>query len=161
MATCTTPQNMSGKTLAVGYAIGCGNNNFLGLTYLPLGSINSKQLEMAANVDDNTSDLSGGFTSEFVINSSFNLTISGFLDTIDSALSAQNALIAYYVNEINAGRQPTVWIKISGPNYPRTWHNFMIFKGISEGHDISTSTESFDFSITNTGDSANKSVNLS
>jgi len=151
---------MIGKNLAVGYAIACGDATFTGLTYLPLGSINDKQLEFAANVDDNTSDLSGGTTSELVVNSSFNLTVSGFLDTDDDAETAQNALVQYFWDQINAGEQPTLWLKVSGPTYPRVWHIYMIYKGSTEGHGTTaTSTMSFDFGVTDTG-ATNAAVNL-
>ena len=161
MATCTTSSNMVGKTLVVGIAIdGCGDDVFTGLTYLPLGTINDKQLEFSANTDDNTNDLSGAVTSSIVVNTSFSLSVSGFLATDDSALSAQNALIQYYWDELNAGRQPTVWLKVSGPDYPRIWHVFANFTGSTEGHGTTaTSTISFDFETTDTG-VAQSAVNL-
>jgi hypothetical protein len=151
---------MIGKTLTVGYAIGCGDDIFTGLTYLPLGTVNDKQLAFEANTDDNTSDLSGAVTSSIVVNTSFTLSVSGFLTTNDSALSAQNALIQYYFDELNAGRQPTLWLKISGPDYPRVWHVFANFTGSTEGHGTTaTSTISFDFATTDTG-VAQSAVNL-
>lgn len=151
---------MIGKNLSVGYAIDCGDAIFTGLTYLPLGSINDKQLEFAANTDDNTNDLSGGTTSELVVNSSFNLSVSGFLDTDDDVATAQNALVQFYWDKINAGEQTTLWLKISGATYPRVWHIYMVYKGSTEGHGTTaTSTMSFDFGVTDTG-STNAAVNL-
>jgi hypothetical protein len=160
MANCTTPQNFAGKKVAVQFAIGCGDDAFAGLTYKPLGSINSKQLNYAAQVADNTSDLSGATTSEIVVRTGLELTVSGFLDSIDGALSAQNELIKYYVDEVQAGRQPTVWIKISGSGYPRVWHIFMNYKGGNEsfGTDDVAGGE-FNFGVTNTG-SSNLAINL-
>lgn len=160
MAVCTTSSNMIGKTLTVGFAIGCGDDVFTGLTYLPLGTISDKQLEFSANTDDNTNDLSGAVTSSIVVNTALTLSVSGFLTTNDSALSAQNALITYYWTELEAGRQPTVWVKISGADYPRVWHIFANYTGTSEGHGTTaTSTISFDFETTDTG-VAQSAVNL-
>lgn len=160
MAVCTTSSNMIGKTLTVGFAIGCGDDVFTGLTFLPLGTINDKQLAFEANTDDNTNDLSGAVTSSIVVNTTLTLSVSGFLTTKDSALSAQNALITYYWEELEAGRQPTVWLKISGPDYPRVWHIFANYTGTTEGHGTtSTSTISFDFATTDTG-VAQSAVNL-
>jgi hypothetical protein len=160
MATCTTATNMVGKKLTVGYATGCGDDVFTGKTYLPLGSINDKQLEFLANVDDNTSDTSGAFTSELAVNVALTLSVSGFLTTTDSALSAQNALVQYFFDEMIAERQPTVWLKVSGDGYPRVWHIFMIYKGSTEGHGTTaTSTMSFDFGVTDTG-ATQPAVNL-
>lgn len=160
MANCATPANFAGKIVTVGYAIGCGDDIFTGLTYKPLGSINSKQLNYAAVTADNTSDLSGATTSEIVVRTGLELTVSGFLDSIDSASSAQSELIQYYFDEVQAGRQPTVWIKISGAGYPRLWHIFMNYKGGNEafGTDDTAGGE-FNFGVTNTG-AANLAVNV-
>ena len=160
MAVCNTSTNFAGKIVGVEYAVGCGDDVFTGLTYKPLGSINSKQLNYAAQVADNTSDLSGATTSEIVVRTGLELTVSGFLDKIDSAVSAQNELIKYYFDEIQAGRQPTVWIKISGSGYPRVWHIFMNYKGGNEAFGTDdTSSGEFNFGVTNTG-AANLAINL-
>lgn len=162
MASCSTSTNNPGKNVTVGFAIGCGDDAFAGLTYLPLGTINDKQLSYAAVVADNTNDLSGATTSEIVVRSGLELAVSGFLTANDSALSAQNALIQYYWDEVQAGRQPTVWIKISGSNYPRTWHIFMNYKGGSEGFATDDpQSGTFDFGVTDTGSAVNLSVNIS
>lgn len=160
MANCSTSTNFAGKIVGVQYAIGCGDDVFTGLTYKPLGSINSKQLNYAAQVADNTSDLSGSTTSEIVVRTGLELTVSGFLDKVDGASSAQNELIKYYIDEIQAGRQPTVWVKISGSGYPRVWHIFMNYKGGNEsfGTDDVAGGE-FNFGVTNTG-AANLAINL-
>ena len=163
MATCTTSQNSPGKNVAVGVALDvCGDSDFNALVYLPLGTINSKQLSYAATTADTTNDQSGATTSEIIVRSGLELAVSGFLTSADSALSAQNALITYYWAEINAGRQPTVWIKISGPDYPRVWHVYMNYKGGDEGFETdSAQTGTFNFGVTDTGTVANLAVNLS
>ncbi len=160
MADCNTSTNFAGKIVGVEYAVGCGDDVFTGLTYKPLGSINSKQLNYAAQVADNTSDLSGASTSEIVVRTGLELTVSGFLDKVDSAVSAQNELIKYYFDEVQAGRQPTVWIKISGDGYPRVWHIFMNYKGGNEsfGTDDVAGGE-FNFGVTNTG-ASNLAINV-
>lgn len=161
MATCSTSTNNPGKLVAVEFATGCGNDDFVNKSYLPLGTINDKQLSFAATTADNTNDQSGATTSEIVVRTGLELTVSGFTTAVDSALSAQNALITYYFAEIQAGNQPTVWIRISGPNYPRTWHIFMNYKGGTEGFSTDDpQSVSFDFGVTDTG-AANLSVNLS
>jgi len=161
MATCTTSTISPGKTVTVGYAVGCGDADFNALTYLPLGTINSKQLEYAAQMADTTNDLSGATTSEIVVRTGLELTVSGFLTDNDSAVSSQNALIQYYWDELQAGRQPVVWIKISGPSYPRVWHIFMNYKGGSESFNTDDPISGdFNFGVTDTGDVQN-SVNLS
>jgi hypothetical protein len=161
MADCNTSSNFAGKKVAIQYAVGCGDAIYAGLTYLPLGTVNSKQLNYAAVTADNTNDLSGAVTSEIVVRSGLELTVSGFLTSVDGATSAQNALIQYYWDEIQAGRQPSVWIKISGDGYPRVWHIFMNYKGGNEsfGTDDVAGGE-FNFGVTDTG-AANLAVNIS
>lgn len=160
MANCTTATNFPGKKVAIEYAVGCGDDVFTGLTYLPLGTVNSKQLSYAAVTADNTNDQSGAVTSEIIVRSGLELTVSGFLTTVDGATSAQNALIKYYWDEVQAGRQPTVWIKVSGDGYPRVWHIFMNYKGGNEsfGTDDVAGGE-FNFGVTDTG-AANLAVNI-
>lgn len=161
MADCGTSTNNPGKNVAVEYATGCGDDDFINKTFLPLGTINDKQLSYAATTADNTNDLSGATTSEIIVRTGLELTVSGFTTAVDSAISAQNALITYYWAEVQAGRQPTVWIKISGQNYPRTWHIFMNYKGGTEGFATDDpQAVTFDFGVTDTG-AANLSVNLS
>jgi hypothetical protein len=161
MADCNTSSNFAGKKVAIQYAVGCGDAIYAGLTYLPLGTVNSKQLNYAAVTADNTNDLSGAVTSEIVVRSGLELTVSGFLTSVDGATSAQNALIQYYWDEIQAGRQPSVWIKISGDGYPRVWHIFMNYKGGNEsfGTDDVAGGE-FNFGVTDTG-ATNLAVNIS
>lgn len=159
MAACTTPTNNPGRLVAVEYAIGCGDDDFINKTYLPLGSMNAKDLTYSATTADNTSDTSGGFTSEIVIRTGMDVAVSGFT-LQDSAVSAQNALVIYYFTELQAGRQPTVWLRVSGNNYPLTWHIFSNYKGGTEGFGTNDPQSiSFDFSVTDTG-SANLSVNV-
>jgi len=162
MAICSTSTNNPGKNVAVEFAIGCGDDDFLTNTYKPLGTINAKDLTFAAVETDNTNDLSGSTSSSIIVRTSFDLTVAGFTTNVDSATSAQNELVTYYFAELQAGRQPTVWIKISGPNYPRTWHIFMNYKGGGEGFGTDDlQSISFDFSVTDTGTAINNAVNLS
>ncbi len=161
-AGCTTSTINPGKLVTVGYAVGCGDADYANLTYLPLGTINSKQLSYAAEMASTTNDLSGATTSEIVVRTGMELAVSGFLTAVDSAISAQNALIQYYWDELNAGRQPTVWIKVSGPNYPRVWHIFMNYKGGTESFNTDDpQSGEFNFGVTDTGDTVNIAVNLS
>ncbi len=160
MANCSTSKNNPGKNVAVEFATGCGDDVFLSKTYKPLGTINAKDLTFAAVEADNTNDQSGSTTSGIVVRTSFDITVAGFLAD-DSATSFQKELILYYFAELKAGRQPTVWIRISGPNYPYTWHIFMNYKGGGQGLGTAdVQSGSFDFSVTDTGTTINDSVNV-
>lgn len=153
MATCPNTSTINpGKIVTVGYAIGCGDDDPETLTYLPLGTINSKQLSYNAETTNTTNDLSGEVTSEIVVRTGLELSVSGFLTNNDSAASAQNALINYYFTEARNNRQPTVWIRIAGPGYPRIWHIYMNYKGGSESFNTDDpQTGEFNFGVTDTG----------
>lgn len=152
MATCNTSTVDPGKLVTVGYAVGCGDDDPTSLTYLPLGTINSKQLSYSAETTSTTNDTSGAVTSEIVVRSGMELSVSGFLTNNDSAVSSQNALINYYWDELNAGRQPTVWVRVQGPGYPRVWHIFMNYKGGSESFNTDDpQSGEFNFGVTDTG----------
>ena len=161
MAICTTSTNNPGKKVAVEFAIGFVDAVFLSLTYLPLGTINAKELAYAATTTDNTNDQSGAVTSEIVVRSGMEITVSGFITSVDSAKSAQDELVNYYWTELQANRQPSVWLRISGPDYPRTWHIFTNYKGGTESFNTDDAQGiTFDFGVTDTG-ATNLSVNIS
>lgn len=161
MANCNTATNFAGRSVTVGWIPGCGDDDFANLTYEPLGTVNSKDLSYAAEVANTNNDQSAGVTSEIIVRTGWELTVSGFLTKADApGISVQNALIQYYWAEVQAGRQPSGWIKISGPEYPRVWYVFVNYKGGSEGFgtDDAASGE-FTFGVTDTG-AANLSVNV-
>ena len=162
MADCPNVSQVNpGRRVTVGYVTGCGDDDPTAQTYLPLGTINSKELSYAAETASTNNDQSGATTSEIVVRTGMELTVSGFITSSDSAISAQNALINYYWAELNAGRQPTVWLMVSGEGYPRVWHIFANYKGGSEsfGTDDPQTLE-FSFGVTDTG-TTGASVRLS
>lgn len=164
MADCTTAQNKPGKIVTVGWVEGCGDDDFLSLTYKPFGTINTKQLTYDAQTTNTTSDQSGAVTSEIIVRTSLDLTVSGFRTMIDSATTAQTELIRYYFDELQAAppRQPTVWLKISGDGYDTVWHIFANYKGGTESFNTDDAiTGEWSFSVTDTGTSLVKAVNLS
>ena len=77
---CTTSTPNPGKLVTVSYAVGCGNADFDSLTYMPLGTVNSKQLSYAAQMASTTNDLSGAYTSEIVVRSGLELTVFWLLN---------------------------------------------------------------------------------
>ncbi len=150
MAECATPGINPGKNVAVEVSTGCGDDDFLNKTYKKLGTINAKDLTFAAVETDTVNDQSGATTSSIIVRTSFDLTVAGFI-TGDSAVSMQKELVLYYFTELSAGRQPSVWIKISGPGYPYVWHVFMNYKGGAQGLGTDDAQSiTFDFSVTDT-----------
>ena len=162
MATCDNGKVGPGKLVAVGWAGDiCGDADYANATYLPLGTINTKQLTAAASMADGANDQSGAYTDEDVVRSSLELTVSGFSTSVDSAQSVQNALVNYYHAEIQAGRQPTGWLKVSGATIPRIYYIYVNCKGVDEGFNTDdNSTISFSFGVRGTGDAAISPVNI-
>ena len=162
MATCSDAKVGPGKLVAVAWAGNiCGDADWLTATYLPLGTINTKQLTAAAAVADGVNDQSGAYTDEDVVRSSLELTVSGFSTSVDTAQSVQNALVFYYHAEIQAGRQPTGWLKISGASLPRIYYIYVNCKGVDEGFNTDdNSTISFSFGVRGTGDATVSPVQL-
>ena len=100
-------------------------------------------------------------TATYLPRSSLELTVSGFSTSVDTAQSVQNALVLYYHAEIQAGRQPTGWLKISGSSLPRIYYIYVNCKGVDEGFNTDdNSTISFSFGVRGTGDAAVSPVQL-
>ena len=161
MATCSDGKVGAGKLVTVGWIEGCGTDAFASLVYDPLGTINTKQLTSAAAMADGVNDQSGAYTDESVTRLSMELTVSGFSTSVDSAQSVQNALVNYYHAEPQAGRQPSGWLKVSGPTLPRIYYVFVNCTGCDEGFNTDdNSTISFSFGVTGTGDATISPVNI-
>ena len=152
MAVCTTPKVPVGKVLTVGYAIGCGGDDHTTLTYLPIGKVNTKQLTTNPEFASIVNDDSGSTTDEILVRTGMDLAVGAFVVDQDSVAAAQNALVNYYFTEALAGRQPTVWIKLSGDGYPRVWHLFCNYKaGDESANTDDPMAGNFNFSVTSTG----------
>lgn len=162
MAVCDNAKVGAGKLVTVGWAGNiCGDADHLLATYLPLGTINTKQLTSAAAVADGVNDQSGAYTDETVTRLSMELTVSGFSTSVDTVQSVQNTLVLYYHGEVQAGRQPTGWLKVAGPSLPRIYYIYVNCKGVDEGFNTDdNSTISFSFGVTGTGDATKSPVQL-
>lgn len=113
MADC--PQvNSIGRTVAWEFfELVCGDADPTSLSYLPLGSTNNKTWNLTSQSTDNTTDQTFGVTSNLVTYISLESTASGYATGEDGTLSNQARLYKYYVNEIQAGRQPTMWVRVT------------------------------------------------
>ena len=132
MADCDTSIAV-GKSVLVEWSPACGDADFLTLTYKLFGSTNTKGRNFSASTADTTNDNSGAYTSTIVTRLDGEITVSGFQDKIDSVLSNQLEYIAYLHNEVQAGRQPSCWIKISGPGYGIIEYIYCVITGEDKG----------------------------
>lgn len=162
MADCNTSTISTGKSVLAQWVEGCGNDAFASLTYKSFGATNTKSLNFTSSTTDTTNDQSGPDTSTIVTRRDGEFSASGFQTDSDSAISAQNELIQYYHTELAAGRQPTVWVKLSGPNYPRVYHIFSVITAVNEGFNTDDPrTVEFTFKPTDTGVAGVTAVNIS
>lgn len=161
MANCDTSTIDTGKSVLAQWVAGCGDDDYTALTYLSFGAMNTKSLGFTGTTADTTNDLSGADTSTIVVRRDGELSVSGFQTTNDSVISAQNQLINYYHTELTAGRQPSVWLKISGDNYPRVYYIFAVMTDYNEAFNTDDPrTIEFMFKPTDTGVSGVAAVNV-
>lgn len=149
MAICTGSGNYLGKKIIVEFAESCGDTDLSLLSYLPVGSVNQKDINVGTTTTDNTSDDTTGVQSNLVTFLTFGVTVSGFATTTDSIAVNQAFLKKYLVNEVIAGRQPTVAVRVIMPDV--TYHAFcnVTSTGVS-GASTDTATASFEFTATAT-----------
>lgn len=111
MADC--PQvNSIGRAIPVEFfELVCGDADPTSLSYLPIGSTNSKTWNLSSTSSDNTSDSTVGVTSSLITYINLEATLSGFATSEDGTLSNQARLYKYYVEEVQNDRQPTMWLR--------------------------------------------------
>jgi hypothetical protein len=151
MANCTgQATNYTGRNIIVEVAVSCGDVDPKTLTYLPIGSTNQKDITVGSQTTDNTSDDTNGVTSTLVTFIEFSVTASGFATQADNVKSNQAAIKMYHVNEVQAGRQPTYFVRCILPDV--TYYAFcnVTSTGVS-GPTSDAATFNFEFSATNTG----------
>lgn len=153
MIGCNTSSNYIGRVVTAAFALACGDADPESLTYLPFGSTTSKTIAQTATTTDNTSDDTTGVQSSLVSFQTFELTVNGFATVADGAQSNQTMLKKYFTEEIMAGRQPTVFVRVIYPDI--TYYAFCNITNVTPGDATGseTVTYSFTFSATATGTS--------
>lgn len=125
----------------------CGDADPTTLSYLPVGSLNNKTWNLSSQVTDNTSDSTIGVTSSLVTYISLESTASGFATGEDGTLSNQARLYKYYTDEVQAGRQPTMWVRVTFPDI--TVYAFVNITGYNRSM-ASGETVTFELSVQST-----------
>lgn len=149
MAVCNTSGNYVGKSVVVEFVESCGDTDPTALSYLPIGSSNQKDINVGTTTTDTTSDGTGGVQSSIVTFLTFSATVSGFATTQDGIAVNQALLKKYLVNEVKAGRQPTVWVRAVFPDV--TYYSFCNVTTNSNGAPTTDATTySFEFTSTAT-----------
>lgn len=149
MAICTGSSNYTGRNVIVEFVESCGDTDPAGLTYLPIGFSNQKDINVGTSETDNTSDDTTGVQSSIKTYLTFSVSVSGFASQSDGLAVNQALLKKYLVNEIIAGRQPTVFIRVIMPDV-----TYYAFCNVSTTSNSAASTDavtySFEFTATAT-----------
>ena len=120
MAECDSQPIGIGRGLVLSWVAGCGVDDPLStattpLVFTKLGFVETRgESDTPRTVTSNT-DSSGIYTDTTVIGNDIEITAS-VLDAKDvTDVSSQQALRSYFRTEVNAGRQPSVWVRILDP----------------------------------------------
>lgn len=159
MADCGESTNFPGKGVLYEWASGCGSDDHLTKLYKKFGTTNTKSLNTSAETTSNTNDQSGAYTSSIVTRLNPEISVAGFATSKDSVTSNQVELYKLFHAEAQAGRQPSVWIKKSGPNLPIIEYLFCVVTSAnySENTDDLVAVE-YTFATTDTGVPGKQSV---
>lgn len=120
MATCDNQPIGIGRGLVLSWVEGCGDADPKSdatspLTYTKLGFVETRGENFTPRTVTSNTDSSGIYTDTSVIGNDIEITAS-VLDAKDVAnVSSQQALRTYYITEVQAGRQPSVWVRILDP----------------------------------------------
>ncbi len=120
MATCDSQPIGIGRGLVLSWVQGCGTDDPKSdatspLVYTKLGFVETRGENLTPRTVTSNTDSSGIYTDTTVIGSDIEITAS-VLDAKDVAnVSSQQALRTYYITEVQAGRQPSVWVRVLDP----------------------------------------------
>ena len=120
MANCTDQPIGIGRGLVVSWVSGCGVDDPLStatvpLVYKKLGFVETRGENFTPRTVTSNTDSSGIYTDTTVIGNDIEIPVS-VLDAKDVAtVSSQQELRTYYLTEVQAGRQPSVWVRILDP----------------------------------------------
>jgi len=120
MATCDNLPTGIGRGLVLSWVQGCGTDDpktdaTTPLIYTKLGFVETRGENFTPRTVTSNTDSSGIYTDTTVIGNDIEITAS-VLDAKDVAnVSSQQALRNYYITEVEASRQPSVWVRILDP----------------------------------------------
>ena len=120
MADCSNEALDIGRNLIVSWVAGCGTDDPLStastpLVYKPLGYTTTKAINETTRTAEANNDTSGAFSKSLQTGLDIEIPVSVFTakDVVD--VSTHKELRDYRRSEIIAGRQATVWLKVTNP----------------------------------------------
>lgn len=106
-----------GRNVIFEWSAGCPDAKPLEASYKFVGACNTKGFTLASDTVDSTTDqTAGGIRSTTVTYLTYEVSVDGKARLQDKAGEANTELFKYYVAEIAAGRQPSVWTKMTFPD---------------------------------------------
>lgn len=106
-----------GRNVVFEFAEGCPDAKPQEAAYKFVGACNTKGFTLSSDTVDSTTDrTTGGVRSTSVTYLTYEVSLDGKVRLQDKADEANTALFKYYVNEIAAGRQPSVWTRMIFPD---------------------------------------------
>lgn len=146
---CDASSNYVGRNVVLEVVESCGDTAPDTLTYLPIGSVNQKDINVGTTTTDITSDDTTGAQATLVSFLTFTASVSGFATQSDGVAANQALLKKYLVDEVVAGRQPTVFVRAIFPDV--TYYAFCNLTSNSNSASSSEATGyTFEFSLTAT-----------
>lgn len=113
---CPTTDKYIGRIATLEIAFLCPIADISGATFLPIGATTTKNFGLTANAASAYADDSGGFDDQLVVNSSFELSVSGQSRSADGVDSNQSALLQYYFDSVAGNEQPIVLVRYTWPD---------------------------------------------
>lgn len=137
MADCPSQGLDLGRKLSVEWVSGCGSDSPLStattpLDFKPLGYTTTKSINRTMRVVDATNDTSGAVMDEVTIGYGVEIPVSVFVAKDVADVSTHEELQDYILDEIDAGRQPTTWIKITDLQKGKYFYYFCAAGDFSE-----------------------------
>lgn len=106
-----------GQDVIVQAAIGCGDTKPLESAYKLFGACTSKSLNLGGDTVDATTDQSVGNVAETLVTTqTFEASLEGNVRITDPEGEDHTAFVIYRADEMNARRQPGLWLRMIFPD---------------------------------------------
>lgn len=140
MATCTNEPMDIGRNVIVSWVAGCGDDDPLStattpLVYKPLGFTTTKNINETTRTVSANNDSSGAFEKELQVGLGMEIPVSVFTAKDAANISTHKELRDYRRAEIIAGRQATVWLKLTNPQDGVHEYVFCLLNDVSRSYE--------------------------
>lgn len=140
MATCTDQPLSIGRNAAVSWVAGCGTNDpksnaTTPLVYKPLGFTTTKNINRTPRTVNANNDSSGAFENELQTGIGIEIPVSVLAAKDVANVSTHEELRDYQMTELIAGRQASVWLRITDSQLGKHRYFFCNLNDNSESYE--------------------------